>query len=182
MAESPNRYSAVSLTLHWLIAAMVLAQVILVNMHEAEEGPDPFIGWHKAVGITILVLTLVRLGWRIGNPAPALPAAMAGWEKVLARATQVGLYVLMIGLPLTGWLASSASGRDISWFGLFNWPLLPVGGGREVAGQFMDMHELGVKALWVLLVLHIGGALKHQFIDKDNVLHRMLPIVPAPRK
>lgn len=182
MGESQQRYSAVSLILHWLIAALILAQVILVNLHEAEEGPDPFVGWHKAVGLTILVLTLVRLGWRIGNPAPALPVTMPKWERVLSRLVQGGFYLLLVVLPLTGWLASSAAGRDISWFGLFNWPLLPVGGGREAAGQFMDAHELAVKALWVLLVLHVGAALKHQFIDKDNVLHRMLPIVPAPRK
>lgn len=182
MNPNKSRYSAVSLTLHWLTAAMVLAQVILVNLHEAEEGPDPFVGWHKAVGMTILVLTLVRLGWRISNPSPAMPEGMPAWQKFLARAVHVGLYVLLIGLPLTGWLASSAAGRDISWFGLFNWPLLPVGGGREVAGQFMDIHELGVKALWVLLVLHVAAALKHHFVDKDNVLHRMLPFVPAPKK
>ena len=73
---------------------------------------------------------------------------------------------------------SSAGGREISWFGLFQWPLLPVGGGREAAGQFMDMHGIVAKLLYVLIVLHILGALKHQFINRDNVLHRMIPMIP----
>ena len=73
---------------------------------------------------------------------------------------------------------SSATGRDISWFGLFNWPLLPISGGREVSRSLMDVHELAVKALYVLLALHVIGALKHYFLDRDTVLQRMLPFLP----
>lgn len=178
MAEPRNRYSPVSLTLHWLIAALVVAQIVLITAHEAADGADPYIGWHKSVGLLILVLTLARLAWRAFNPAIPLPADMKRWEKLLARATHVLFYVVLLVMPLTGWLASSAGGREIPWFGLFNWPLLPVGGGREAAGGFMDVHELVVKGLYVLIALHVIGALKHHFVDRDNVLHRMLPFIP----
>ena len=180
MAEPRNRYSGVSLTLHWLIAVMVLAQVLLITAHEAIEGPlsRELVQIHNAVGLSILVLTLARIGWRVANPAIALPQTMKRWEKVVARLTHVLFYGALIVIPLTGWLASSAAGRDISWFGLFNWPLLPVGGGREAAGPFMDLHGLAVKGLYVLLGLHILGALKHHFVDRDNVLHRMIPLIP----
>lgn len=178
MAEPRNRYSPVSLTLHWLIAALVAAQIVLITAHEAADGPDPYIGWHKSVGLLILVLTLARLAWRAFNPAIPLPADMPRWQKLLARATHVLFYVVLLVMPLTGWLASSAAGREIAWFGLFNWPLLPIGGGREAAGGFMDVHELVVKGLYVLIALHVIGALKHHFVDRDNVLHRMLPFIP----
>ena len=177
MAEPRNRYSIVSLILHWLIAALVVTQVALITVYESTESRD-FVNAHKSVGLTILVLTLVRLGWRIVNPAIPLPDTMRRWEKWLARATHVVFYAFLIGMPLVGWAASSAAGRDVQWFGLFPWPLLPIAGGREMAGQLMDMHELAAKALYVLIALHVAGALKHHFIDRDNVLHRMVPWIP----
>lgn len=180
MAEPRNRYSTVSLILHWLIAVLVVTQVLLIMAADATEGPGAgrWIGLHKSVGLGILVLTLARIGRRVANPAITLPEPMPRWQKLIARATHVLFYVVLIGLPLGGWAASSAAGRDIVWFGLFEWPLLPIGGGRETAGRLMDMHELGAKALYVLIALHIAGALKHHFIDRDNVLHRMIPWIP----
>lgn len=180
MAEPRNRYSTVSLVLHWLIAALVVTQIVLITAHEATEGSvsREFVNLHKSVGLSILVLTLIRLGWRIANPAIPLPAGTPRWQKRVARGTHVLFYVFLIAMPLVGWAASSAAGRDIVWFGLFEWPALPTGGGRETAGQLMDVHELAAKLLIALVVLHILGALKHQFIDRDNVLHRMLPFIP----
>ncbi|HZW14615.1 MAG TPA: cytochrome b [Brevundimonas sp.] len=180
MAEPRNRYSTVSLILHWLIAVLVVTQIGLIWAHEATDGPisREFVNLHKSVGLSILVLTLVRLGWRIANPAIPLPLEMPRWQKLLARTNHVLFYVLLLAMPLVGWAASSAAGRDIVWFGLFNWPLLPIGGGREMAGDLMDVHETAAKLLIFLVVLHIVGALKHQFIDRDNVLHRMIPLIP----
>lgn len=177
MAEPRNRYSQVSLILHWLITVLVIGQIALIMLNDATEG-GPWMGLHKSVGLSILVLTLARLGWRIANPAIPLPAEMPRWQRVVARGTHVLFYLVLIGMPLGGWAASSAAGRDIGFFGLFNWPLLPISGGREVAGQFMGAHEMGAKLLYVLLALHILGALKHHFVDRDNVLHRMLPFIP----
>lgn len=180
MAEPRNRYSTVSLIFHWLIAALVVTQIGLIWAHEVTDGPisREFVQVHKSVGLGILMLTLGRLGWRLANPAIPLPDTMRPWEKWLARGTHVLFYVLLIGMPLGGWAASSAAGREIIWFGLFDWPLLPIGGGREAAGRFMDMHELSAKLLYVLLALHVIGALKHHFVDRDNVLHRMIPWIP----
>ena len=180
MAEPRNRYSTVSLVLHWLIAALVVTQVGLIWAHEATDGPisREFVQIHKSVGLGILVLTLGRIGWRMANPAIPLPDAMPGWQRLLARATHVLFYVFLIAMPLAGWAASSAAGREIIWFGLFEWPALPIGGGRDTAGDLMDLHELAAKGLYVLLALHVGGALKHHFVDRDNVLHRMIPWIP----
>lgn len=180
MAEPRNRYSTVSLVLHWLIAVLILTQVLLITAHEATDGPisREFVQVHKAVGLTILILTLGRIGWRIANPAIALPDTMRRWEKVLARATHVLFYVFLIAMPLTGWAAVSATGRELSWFGLFDWPLLPVSGGRDAYRAIIDIHGIVVKGLYVLIALHVLGALKHQFVDRDNVLHRMIPWIP----
>jgi len=181
VAEPRNRYSTVSLIFHWGLALLVLAQVLLITAHEATEGQPisrEFTQVHKALGMTILVLTLARIGWRLMNPALPLPPGTPGWQKIAARATHVLFYVLLIGLPLGGWASSSAAARDISYFGLFNWPLLPIPQSRELAGTFMDMHRLGVKVLYVLLAVHVLAALKHHFLDRDNVLHRMIPFIP----
>jgi cytochrome b561 len=180
MAEPRNRYSTVSLVLHWLIAGLVLTQLGLVWAHEATEGSASreFMNLHKSVGLSILVLTLARLAWRIANPAIPLPAATPRWQKLAARGTHVLFYVFLVAMPLVGWAASSAAGRDIVWFGLFEWPLLPIGGGRETAGSLMEAHEIAGKLLIALVVLHVLGALKHHFVDRDNVLHRMIPLIP----
>lgn len=180
MAEPRNRYSTVSLLFHWGLALMVLAQVLLITAHEATEGPmsREFVQIHKAAGLTVLVLTLARIGWRMANPALPIPAGTPDWQKFAARATHVLFYVLLIGIPMFGWAASSAGGRGIQWFGLFEWPLLPIERSRDLAGALMDLHEAGVKALYVLLALHVLAALKHHFVDRDNVMHRMIPLIP----
>lgn len=180
MTERQDHYSTVSLILHWLIAVLVIGQILLIMAHDATAGPlsREFVQIHKSVGLGILVLTLGRIGWRFANPAIPLPSTMKRWEKLLARASHGLFYVALIVLPLTGWAASSAAGREIVWFGLFNWPLLPIEGGRDVARGLMELHGIAVKGLYVLLALHIAGALKHQFIDRDNVLRRMLPFLP----
>lgn len=180
MAEPRNRYSTVSLVLHWLIAVLVISQILLIAGHEVTEGSisRQFVTLHKSVGLGILVLTLIRLGWRVANPAIPLPVETPRWQKLMARSIHVLFYVLLIAMPLAGWAASSAVARDIVWFGLFDWPLLPVSGGKAMAESLMELHELAAKLLYVLLFLHIAGALKHHFVDRDNVLHRMIPIIP----
>jgi len=180
VAEPRNRYSTVSLILHWLTAVLVITQIVLIQAHEATDGPisREFVNIHKSVGLSILVLTLIRLGWRVANPAIPLPPDTPRWQKLVARGTHVLFYILLLAMPLVGWAASSAAGRDIVWFGLFEWPLLPIGGGRDVARDLMDLHESAAKLLIVLVILHVAGALKHHFIDRDNVLHRMIPLIP----
>lgn len=179
MAEPRNRYSIVSLVFHWGLAVLILCQVLLITASEAnDETARQFIGLHKSLGLTILVLTLARIGWRLANPAIPLPATMPKWETIAARTSHILFYVLLIGLPLLGWASSSAGGRDIRWFGLFDWPLLPLPLSRDLSGTLMDFHQAGVKVLYVLLALHGVAALKHHFVDRDNILHRMIPLIP----
>lgn len=183
MAEPRHRYSTVSLALHWGLALLVAIQLALIFAYERyDHANDPlaatFMGLHKSVGLSILVLTLVRLAWRLMNPAIPLPTTAPRWQNILARTTHILFYVMLIALPLGGWAASSASGRAIEWFGLFNWPGLPMPLDRDLAKTIIEAHEVGGKALIALIVLHVIGALKHHFIDRDNVLHRMLPFLP----
>ena len=178
MTETRSRYSAVSMTLHWVIAALVIGQILLVSAAD-QEGPNAglWMTMHKSGGISILLLTLFRLGWRLKHPAIPLPATTPRWQRLAARTTHILFYVVLLVMPLTGWLASSAADRAIEWYGLFNWPLLPIGGGRQTAGLMMEIHGAVVKSLYILIALHIAGALKHYFIDRDNVLQRMLPFL-----
>ena len=126
----------------------------------------------------ILMLTLIRVGWRFREPWKPLAATTPRWQALIARATHIGFYVMLVAMPLIGWAASSAAGREIVFYGLFDWPLLPIGGGREAARGLMGLHELGAKVVYVLIALHVLGALKHHFIDRDNELRKMLPIIP----
>ncbi|RYG16846.1 MAG: cytochrome b, partial [Caulobacteraceae bacterium] len=157
MGEPRNRYSSVSLFLHWGIALAVLIQVLLITAHENTEGPisGQFVMLHKSLGLTILTLTLARIGWRLAHPAIPLPSGLPRWQRIAARVSHVLFYLALIFIPMTGWLASSAGGRAIEWFGLFSWPLLPIGGGRDAARTLMGLHGLAVKGLYVLIALHV---------------------------
>lgn len=186
--DADRRYGAVSITLHWLLAGLILAQiafgVFLADvMPDAATNRAAMANLHKSVGLTILILSLVRLGVRVTHPAPPLPAHVPGWQRVLARATQVAFYVLMIGMPLTGWLMTSGGSRPIVFFGLFDFPKIPGVADlpREVRGSFHEAHETLARLTLGLLVLHVAGALKHHLLDRDPVLWRMLPIVGRPR-
>lgn len=187
-----DRYATVAILLHWLIAAAIVLQVVLANRMEGPKGPTQFAvtQLHKSVGITILVLTLARLGWRLANPPPPLPATMSEWERRLARLAHVGLYGLMLAIPLTGWIMVSASTRPIPLvlFGVAPFPDVPGMGGLAPAARHL-WHEVGetghgllVKLLYVLVGLHVAGALKHQLFSRDEpVLARMAPGAVAGR-
>jgi cytochrome b561 len=138
---------------------------------------------HKSFGVTILLLTLVRIGWRLTHRPPPLPAAMAGWEKVAARGTHGAFYVLLIVVPLLGWAYVSAAPLNVPTFlfGVVPWPHMPFFEGiaerKDIAELFEESHEFAAKTVLALLVLHVAAALKHHFIDRDDVLARMLPLI-----
>lgn len=187
-ADADRRYGRVSIALHWLIAGLILAQIafgvfIADVMPETTASRGAIVDLHKSVGLTILMLSLVRLGVRVTHPAPPLPAHVPGWQRILARATQAAFYVLMIGMPLTGWLMTSGGSRPIVFFGLFEFPKIPGVADlpRELRGSIHEAHETLARITLGLLVLHLAGALKHHFLDRDAVLWRMLPIVSRPR-
>jgi cytochrome b561 len=175
--RSPAGYTRVAITLHWVIAAMVagnLAGGILAdNVDRATAGA--ILSVHKPLGITVLALSLVRLGWRLAHGFPRFPESTPAWDAVLSRATHVAFYRLMIAVPLAGWMTVSAGPRPLEWFGLFPIPKLPVGEATADAA-----HGAHVRLAWLMLaliVIHVVGALKHHWVDRDDVLARMLPVV-----
>jgi cytochrome b561/polyisoprenoid-binding protein YceI len=176
----------VAVLLHWLIAGLIVLQVVLAGRMEGPSTPERFAVFqlHKSIGITVLILSLLRLGWRLLHPPPPLPSTMPRWERVLARATHAGFYLVMLGMPLTGWIMVSASRIVVPTrlYGVVPWPMLP--GLPELAPAARKSwhaagvlgHGLIIKFAYVLIALHVAGALKHQlFGDDEPVLTRMAP-------
>lgn len=174
-----SKYSKVAMIFHWVIAALVIANIGLAELTEdmSRAARGPYMEFHKSFGICILFLTLGRLGWRFSHARPPLPAALKNWEVIMSKAVHFIFYLLMIGMPLSGWLWMSTYGPDaaISMFGLFNMPVLPVQGNEALGGLLHEGHELGGKLMLILIGLHVAGALKHQFFDRIAFLQRMWP-------
>ncbi len=185
MSSLRTRYSTVAIVLHWLIAAAIIFQVILAwRMDGRTPSGFALIQLHKSVGISILVLSLLRLAWRLANRPPPMPAGMATWERWLAKVAHVGLYVIMIGMPITGWIMVSTSRIQVPTllYGVVPWPHVP--GLAHLTGAaksaWNDVGHLGHEALawgaYVLIALHVAGALKHQLLSREEpVLAHMAP-------
>ena len=189
MTEAPlprTRYATVAILLHWVIAAGIVFQILLAWRMEDLKTPLGFalVQLHKSVGITILLLSLVRLGWRLANPPPPEPEGLKSWEGRLSKLVHLAFYVIMIGMPLTGWVMVSASRMEIPTllFGTIPWPHVPgIAHLPESAKSVWRMigdrgHGLLAFGAYLLLALHVGGALKHQLFDAATpILDRMAP-------
>ena len=173
-ASSATRYTAPAIGLHWLLALMLIGSFSLgVYMADLPFSPTrlKLYNWHKWAGVTILVLSLVRLAWRLGHRPPA-DAAMPAWQATAAHATHRLLYALFFVVPLLGWAYSSAAGFPIVWFGVLPLPdFLPVD--KALAEAIKPWHERSAMLMAALVLLHVAGALKHQLIDRDGLLDRM---------
>lgn len=177
LSNSNDRYGAVAQTLHWLIVALIVVQVTTALLaHDLPFGPHKaaLLGRHKSFGMTILMLMVLRLGWRLVNPAPGLPQAMKSHERGLAHASHYALYIILFAMPLSGWLMSVAKNYPVSWFHLFTWPN-PVRPDAALAENMQEIHETLAWTLGGVVTLHILAALRHHFLLKDDVLRRMLP-------
>jgi cytochrome b561 len=175
--NTKRSWGSLSRALHWIIVLLIINQWIIAERAEdLPKGPALIqaLWWHKSFGITILMLAVIRLVWRWMNPVPDLTAETRPWERVLARISHVLLYGLIFALPLSGWMMSSARSFPVSWFGLFQLPDL-VGPSPQLYERLLGMHHLLFSVLVVVAALHIAGALKHHFIDRNDVLRRMLP-------
>jgi cytochrome b561 len=183
--QSPAaRYSVVAKAFHWIIAALIVTQFVLASLEDdlpIGARKLALLARHKSVGMTILMLAILRLLWRLKHPPPALPSEMTPLQRALARGTHMAFYVLLFVMPITGWMMSSAKNYSVSWFGLFTWPNLI--GKNEAAYNFLHAtHETLSDILFAIAVLHILAALKHHFWNKDNVLLRMLPFTKSERR
>lgn len=174
-AMPAERYSIGAIWFHWIIAVLILFNIIVGIFHEGVPALRALMGAHKAVGITVLVLTIARIAWRLAHRPPPFAGDVPGWERGLAIAVRRIFYVLMLAMPLSGWIMVSASThpRPLSWFGAFAVPLLPVGHGAGAPAS--TTHAVLGYLFAALVVLHILGALRHQIVLRDSVLGRMIP-------
>ena len=181
---TPVRYGALAQLFHWVIAALIVTQFVLARIADGLPLGARKLGLlarHKSVGMTILMLAILRLLWRLKSAPPALPSGMSRFEQIAARWTHLAFYVLLFAMPLTGWMMSSAKNYSVSWFGLFTWPNLI--GKNEAAFDFLrTTHDALSYVLFAVAVLHILAALKHHFWDRDDVLVRMLPFTKNARR
>ena len=176
-ASSTPGYSGGAIALHWLTAAMVMITIPLGLYGASVEGAASQAATeiHKPLGIAILTVTVIRLTWRVCHRPPALPEAISALQKATARSVQAALYALLIVMPLSGWWMTSAFHRhQISFFGLFLVPYLPVKPDMPSAIAAHEVHETLGWAIIALVGLHAAAALKHHYIDKDGVLRSML--------
>ncbi len=168
-------YTQTARVLHWLIAGMIVLQYLLANLAESADSTIRQLALyanHKSVGITILLLAVIRLAWRQKNRPPALPPTMPPWQTLASSVSHWSLYGLLFLLPLSGWLMSSASAYSVSLFNLVQLPDL-VAPDEALLERLKSTHNALAKLLFVLAAVHIGAAVKHAIIDKDGVLRRI---------
>ncbi len=182
-----QRYTRTAMALHWIIAALILANIALALAadHLPEGWARPAIDLHKSFGITVLGLAAIRVLWRATHPAPPLPAGYPGWERWSAHAVHAFLYLLIFGLPLSGWAHdsawSAAASHPVTLYGLIPWPRM--GWFAAMAPDQSDawhdllgrLHQSFGYVLYAMVGAHLLGALKHQWLDREPELQRMLP-------
>lgn len=171
------RYSTVAMALHWLIAVLVIVNWRIAASAEGLSRAEriEIMKNHMALGIVILVLVLLRLAWRLAHKPPELAASLKPWERASAKIVHAIFYILLIGMPLAGWLANSFYGVGVNVFGIFSLPALPVPANPDMGHGIFEAHATAGTILLILVALHALGSLKHTFVDKDGNLFRMLP-------
>ena len=177
LKNTRDQWGSISKLLHWLVVLLILAMAwIGLTMGDLPNGPDKIATYalHKSIGITILVLVLLRLGWRLYAGAPAPVPGTPSWQDRIASLTHWALYALLLAMPISGWVLNSSSGFPLQWFGLVNLP--------AIAGRDQDVHELAENMhetlFWILItlvVLHAAAAFYHHLFQRDATLARMLP-------
>ena len=168
-------YTPVAKGLHWLMAVLILGLLALgIYMSDLPLSPQKLTlySWHKWAGVSVFLLVWLRLAWRVTHRPPALPESMAPLMRLAAHAGHALLYVLMIAIPLSGWLMSSAKGFQTVWFGVLPIPDL-VGRDKALGDLLQQVHKLLNLLLMLTLAGHVAAALWHHFVLKDDTLRRM---------
>ncbi len=173
-----TRYTWPAIALHWAIALLIFG-LFPLGLYMSSLALSilkiKLFAWHKWFGLTVLLLAVLRLGWRVGHRPPPLPDSIPRWQQGIAGALHALLYLLIFAIPLSGWALSSAAGVQVVWWGVLPLPeLLPKD--AALAHALREVHESLNFLMAALVAMHVGAALKHQFVDRDGVLQRMLPI------
>jgi len=187
MRTDTTSYNTVAVTMHWLIAGLVIL-MFFFGLYAASQADAlreghgnlsyvvMIFNWHKTTGLLVLLLALLRLAWRLIHKAPPLPDDMGKFELFLTKFVHVAFYVLIIGVPLIGWIMISSAESGSYFFNNHAWQIPEIWpNSREVHETMEELHELAAWSIMILLVLHVGGALKHHFINRDNLMTRMMP-------
>lgn len=175
LLNTSSRYGVVSQLNHWTTVVLVIALIITGKAGdiEAEQSGNALYYWHSSLGVLVFLLVLARIVWFVVTPPPRLPQTASSFTRRFARSVHVLFYVLLLALPLSGWLVASAEGGSVSFFGFGT---LPVGPVNQSAEEFYEeLHEVLGNVLLILAILHALAALKHHLVNKDDVLMRMLP-------
>ncbi len=174
-----DQYTRTAIALHWIIALLIFAAFPLgLYMHDLPLSPTKLklFSYHKWIGVTVFLLAVVRISWRSTHHPPALPATLPAWEKFSAQSVHYLLYLLILAIPISGWLMSSAKGIQTVYLGIVPIPDL-VQKDKELGDALLEVHESLNYTMLALLVAHVAGALKQQFIDHDDIMSRMLPFL-----
>jgi cytochrome b561 len=181
--NTTDSWGATAKSFHWVIALLILGQLVLGNIAEGYRlSPlklDLFV-WHKSIGVTVLLLVILRALWRLTNPPPRPPDGIPGWETTAARIGHALLYLLMFAVPLTGWWVSDATRIPFKAFWLVPMPDL-IAANRDMSDLAADVHGALTKLLLLVVVIHIAAALRHHFLLHNRILSRMLPWRGEPR-
>lgn len=173
-----ERWGSVQQAFHWTIAVLVITQLVVgfwfADLPKTDPQRGTLFGIHTSLGVTLLVLMLIRLGWRLANPVPSLPDTLSPLQKRLAHATHWLFYLLVIGMPIGAYIAVNANGHAVPFFGA-SLPIL-IGENKGLASFFIGAHVVGAFTLTALAALHVAAALRHEFMLKDNTLRRMTPL------
>lgn len=175
--NTPDKYGAVTKTLHWTISILIICLLCVgIYMADFAETAQKFTLFrlHKEFGICVLLLAATRVLWHIYSKKPGFVASLKPWEKTAAQAVHCYLYVGMLCMPLSGWILSSAAGRTVNFFGLFDLPNL-VGPDKATQELCADIHQWLGYSLIPVIAVHAAAAIKHHFFDHDATLKRMLP-------
>lgn len=178
LSNSSSRYGSVSQVLHWLTVALVIVLLVTgkVTDIEADHPGNVAFLWHGSLGVLVLLLVIARIVWAFVSPAPSLPSTMTRAARLSARTMHGFLYALLVALPLSGWLEASSEGAAVNFFGVVSIPHWDLSSNPADGEEFFEeIHEVLGNALLILASLHALVALKHHFINRDDVLRRMLP-------
>jgi len=177
LRNSHDAWGSVAKMLHWLMLALIVVQVSLgwtAELWRLSPTKLNLFIWHKSTGILLLLLAVIRIGWRLANPPPRPPDGLPGWERVAGIAVHLALYMLIVAIPVSGWVINSAANIPLNVFWLFPLPDITAPG-KSLADFAARVHSGLLITLSVVLCVHIGAALRHHFIRRNDVLMRMMP-------